>query len=41
MGVPVAKRLEELKTENTRLKKRLCEHWLENDVIYDALRKKW
>jgi hypothetical protein len=28
-------------TENTRLKKLLAEQMFENDVIKDALRKKW
>ena len=36
-----AKRLKELEAENTRLKKLLAEQVFENDVIKDALRKKW
>ena len=35
------KRLKELETENGRLKKLLAEQVLENEVIKDALRKKW
>ena len=41
MSVPDAKRLKELETENGWLKKRLAEQVLENEVIKDALRKKW
>ena len=41
MSVPDAKRLKELETENGRLKKLLAEQVLENEVIKDALRKKW
>lgn len=41
MNVPDAKRLKELETENARLKKLLAEHVLENEVIKEALRKKW
>ena len=41
MSVPDARRLKELETENTRLKKLLAEQVLENEVIKDALRKKW
>ncbi len=41
MSVPDAKRLKELATENGRLKKLLAEQVLENEVIKDALRKKW
>ncbi|SFF57744.1 putative transposase [Fontimonas thermophila] len=41
MSVPEAKRLKELEAENTRLKKLLAEQMFENDVIKDALRKKW
>ncbi|MBS7459048.1 IS3 family transposase [Coralloluteibacterium stylophorae] len=40
MNVPDAKRLKELETENTRLKKLLAEQVLENEVVRDALRKK-
>ena len=39
MSVPDAKRLKELETENTRLKKLLAEQMLGNDVIRDVLRK--
>jgi len=41
MSVPDAKRLKDLEAENTRLKKLLAEQVFENDVIKDALRKKW
>lgn len=41
MTVPDAKRLKELETENTRLKKLLAEAMLENEVTREALRKKW
>lgn len=41
MNVPDAKRLKELETENSRLKKLLAEQVLENEVIKDVLRKKW
>lgn len=41
MSVPDAKRLKDLEAENARLKKLLAEHVFENDVIKDALRKKW
>lgn len=41
MSVPDAKRLRDLETENGRLKKLLGEQVLENEVIKDALRKKW
>lgn len=41
MSVPDAKRLKDLEAENTRLKKLLAEQMFENDVIKDALRKKW
>ena len=42
-GMPVteARRLKEFEAENTRLKKLLAESMLENEVIKDALRKKW
>ena len=36
-----AKRLREMETENTRLKKLLAESMLENEVTREALRKKW
>lgn len=41
MSVPDAKRLKDLEAENTRLKKLLAEQVFENDVIKDALQKKW
>jgi putative transposase len=41
MSVPDARRLKELETENTRLKKLLAEQVFENDLIKDALRKKF
>jgi putative transposase len=41
MSVPEARRLKELEAENARLKKLLAEQVLENEVIKDALRKKW
>lgn len=41
MSVPDAKRLKELETENTRLKKLLAEAMLENEVTREVLRKKW
>ncbi len=41
MSVPEAKRLKDLEAENARLKKLLSEQLLENDVIKDALQKKW
>ena len=41
MNVSEAKRLKELETENTRLKKLLAEQVLENEVIKEVLRKKW
>jgi len=41
MNVSDAKRLRELETENTRLKKLLAESMLENEVTLEALRKKW
>ena len=41
MNVSDAKRLNELETENTRLKKLLAEVMLENEVTREALRKKW
>ena len=41
MSVPEAKRLRELETENTRLKKLLAESMLEIEVTREALRKKW
>ena len=41
MTVPDAKRLRELETENTRLKKLLAESMLEIEITREALRKKW
>ncbi|MGF6711278.1 putative transposase [Luteibacter sp. W1I16] len=41
MSVPEAKRLKDLESENGRLKKLLAEQLLENEVIREALRKKW
>lgn len=41
MDVPDAKRLKSLEAENTRLKKLLAETMLENEVVKEALRKKW
>ena len=41
MNVSDAKRLKELETENTRLKKLLAESLLENEVTREVLRKKW
>ena len=41
MSVPEAKRLKELDAENARLKKLLAESMLENEIIKEALRKKW
>lgn len=41
MSVPEAKRLKELDAENARLKKLLAESVLENEIIKEALRKKW
>jgi hypothetical protein len=36
-----ARRLDELETENTRLKKLLADSLLENEVTREALRRKW
>jgi putative transposase len=41
MSVSDAKRLRELETQNSRLKKLLAESMLENEVTREALRKKW
>ena len=41
MSVSEAKRLKELESENSRLKKLLAEAMLENEVTREALRKKW
>ena len=41
MSISDAKRLKELESENTRLKKLLAEAMLENEVTREALRKKW
>ncbi|AJY51983.1 tnpA, IS3/IS407-type transposase [Halomonas sp. KO116] len=40
MSVPDAKRLKELETENTHLKKLLAKSLLEMEVTREALRKK-
>ena len=40
-SVSDAKRLKELETENTRLKKLLAESLLESEVTREALRRKW
>ena len=41
MSVSDARRLKDLETENTRLKRLLAEAMLENEVTKEALRKKW
>jgi len=41
MDVSDAKRLKALETENARLKKRLAEPMLENEVTRETLRKRW
>lgn len=41
MSVTDAKRLKALEIENARLKKRLAESVLENEITREALRKKW
>lgn len=41
MDVSDAKRLKALESENVKLKKLLAESMLENEVIKEALRKKW
>ncbi len=41
MDVSDAKRLKSLEAENAKLKKLLAESMLENEVIKEALRKKW
>jgi putative transposase len=41
MSVSDAKRLRELETQNSRLKKLLAESMLENEVTREALRKMW
>ena len=41
MSVSDAKRLKELETENGRLKRLLANTMLENEVIREALQKKW
>ena len=41
MNVSDAKRLKELETEHARLKKLLAESVLENEIIREALRRKW
>ncbi len=41
MNVSDAKRLKELEAENTRLKRMLANSMRENEVIKEALQKKW
>ncbi len=41
MSVSDAKRLTELETDNTRLRKLLAESLLENEVPREVLRKQW
>src|SRR5678815_2520337 len=41
MSVSDAKRLKELETENTRLKKLLAESLFENDVTREVLGRRW
>ena len=41
MDVSDAKRLKALEAENAKLKKLLAESVLENEVVKEALRKKW
>ena len=41
MNVSEAKRLKELESENTRLKRLLAETMLNAEIIKEALRKKW
>ena len=41
MEVSEAKRLRELETENTRLKRRLADTMLEKHATEEALRQKW
>lgn len=41
MSVPEAKRLKELESQNVRLKKLLADTMLENEIIKEALQKKW
>ncbi len=41
MDISEAKRLKVLEAENAKLKKLLAEMMLENDVIKEALQKKW
>ena len=41
MSVSDAKRLKELETENGRLKRLLANAMLENEVIREAMQKKW
>lgn len=41
MSVSDARRLKELETENGRLKRLLANAMLENEVIKEALQKKW
>jgi putative transposase len=41
MTVSEAKRLKELETENSRLKKLLAETLLESEIVKEALKRKW
>lgn len=41
MSVSDAKRLKELETKNTRLKKLLADSLLENEVTREALQRQW
>ena len=41
LEVSEAKRLKELESENTKLKKLLAEKMLENDALKDVVSKKW
>jgi putative transposase len=41
MEVSEAKRLKELESENSKLKKLLAEKLLENEAMKDVLSKKW
>ncbi len=41
MSVPEAKRLKDLESENVRLKTLRAENLLKNEVVKEALRRKW
>ena len=41
LRIDQAKRMKELESENARLKKMLAETMLENEIVQEALRKKW